>query len=98
MAGHADGFAQRVDREALLERYGLAHDLVGGAGVELAVTGKCGDVRARLGQWLAHVGGLHFGQRVGVFGHECAQAGEKAATFRGRELAPMARRVLRARP
>jgi hypothetical protein len=90
MARHADGFAQRVDGEALLEGDGLAHDLVGGAGIELAVAGERGDVRPRLRQRLADIGGLHLGQRLGVLGDQRAEAGQKAAPLGGGELAPVA--------
>jgi hypothetical protein len=88
MARHADGFAQGVDGEALLERDRLAHHLVGGPGVELAVAGQCDDIGVGLRERLADIGGLHLGQCIGMFSDKRAEPGQKAAPVGGGHSAP----------
>jgi hypothetical protein len=90
MARHPDGFAQGVDGEALLERDRLAHHLVGGSGIELAVAGQCDDVGVGLCERLADIGGLHLGQCIGMFSDKRAEPGQKAAPVGGGERAPVA--------
>src|SRR5271170_1956501 len=64
MPGHAMGLAQGVDRVAAEIGEGLAHDLVGCAGVELHIAGERQRVSAPLLQGLADVESLDAGEVI----------------------------------
>ena len=88
MPGHAMGLAQGVDRIAAEIGDGLAHDLVGGAGVKLHVARERQRVGAALLQGLADVERLDAGELVDPRADETGELREQPPALGRRETAP----------
>jgi len=88
MARHAKRLAQGEHGVAVVKRDGLTHELVGGPGVKLEITGDGGHIATRQGGGLAAVTRLDGSELVDVCQHVLRQALQQAATLGGGELAP----------
>ena len=90
------GSRKRIDRVIVEIGNGLAHQLVGRAGIEFQIARQRHRVGARLLQGFADIARFHLRQIVKARLHDLAHARQDAAPFGGVERAPCAvERILR---